>query len=302
MPTLKTAQGFSIETFPSPPTGFDLGAASVTERSRYGLSIFTDDQALQSRWQSKLTGYQFIQPLFSSRTIAPKTIASLDTAISPHTTHTWSGAIVPTGPANPVVWIEGNWTVPAMSLPVNAAEGRIYAASPWIGIDGDGGSRDVLQAGCDAEVTLMNGAPSARYRLWYEWYPGDSNYIPNLPITAGDALAAIIKLQPGSNNSAAVLLTNQSKRIACNFTLTAINGFALVGNCAEWIVESNPQLGALGNYGTVNFTSCAAGLMSGATATAGNAIPVVMVDAYNHVLSAGQIAGPDLVRVSYVQT
>jgi hypothetical protein len=79
MATIKTAQGFSIETFPIPPARFDLAAADPTERTRYGLSIFADDQALQSRWQSKLTGYQFIQPLFSARTIAPKTFTSLVT-------------------------------------------------------------------------------------------------------------------------------------------------------------------------------------------------------------------------------
>jgi hypothetical protein len=302
MATIKTAKGFSIETYPSPPSGFDFGVASESERSRYGLGVFSSDAALQKRLQSRLAGYQFIEPQFLAREVKPKTITSLDTEATPHTTSSWSGAIVPLGPGNPVVWVEGNWTVPSMSLPVNAVAGQIYAASPWVGIDGDGGSQDILQAGCDAEVALLNGAASSRYRLWYEWYPGDSNYIPNMPIGAGDALGIIIKLLPGSNMSAAVLISNQSKRLALNFTLTAMNGFGLVGNCAEWIVESNPQLGALGNYGTVNFTGCLAGIASGGTATAGNAIPVVMVDAQNRVLSSGQIAGPDLVRVIYIQT
>jgi Peptidase A4 family len=302
MPTLKTTEGFVIETYPPPPAGFDLGAATDSERSLYGFSAFSNDRALESKWQAQLKGYQFIAPQFSPRPVKPKLIAPLTSDALPHRTPTWSGAIIPAPPADPVRWVEGSWTVPSLALPPDAPDGRVYAASPWIGIDGDGGSPDILQAGCDGEVTLSGGTAKSRFRLWYEWYPGSSNYVTNIPIAPGDVLAAVIKLAPGSVADATVLLTNQSRRLAAPFTVRAKQGFPLVGNCAEWIVECNPQLGALGNFGIVNFGGCRAGTASGATAGVANAIPVVMVDAYNRVLSNGTVAGPDSVRVNYVQT
>jgi Peptidase A4 family len=302
MATIKTANNFSIATYPPPPTGFDPGVAEDTEVSQYGLSPFLSDELLRSQLKTVLKTCQFIEPQFEPRKVRPKSRVSLDAEAAPLKTPNWSGAIVPTGAANPVVWVQGNWTVPSLSLPINPVPGRIYAASPWIGIDGELGSQDILQAGCDGEVILADGGPRTRYRLWYEWYPGDSNFIPNMPIAAGDAIGVIVRLQPGSNLSAAVLINNQSRNVALTFGLTAANGFGLVGNCTEWIVECNPELGALGNFGIVNFTGCSARIASGATATPANAIPVMMIDAGNRVLSAGEIAAADSVRVRYVQT
>lgn len=300
MPSFKTKNGFVIETFPPPPAGFDVAAASDGERSAHGFAAFSKDPALRARLKRQLQGFQFVVPQFEPREIKPKKTLALDrkdVRHPPHTTPNWAGAMVLGAPGEPICAVEGSWTVPATALPPGAPGGQIYAASPWVGIDGDAGSRDVLQAGCDAEINTGGGT---RFRLWYEWYPGDSQYITNVPIGPGDVLGVTLRLMPGSNTAATVLITKPALRLALTYAVQAAPGFGLVGNCAEWIVESNEQLGALANFGIVNFTGCQAANMSGMTVGAGGGIPVLMVDAYNRVVSAGQVAGPDAVRVSYV--
>lgn len=42
-----------------------------------------------------------------------------------------------------------------------------YAASAWVGIDGDTASNSILQTGVDFYVE----GSSVGYDAWYEWYP-----------------------------------------------------------------------------------------------------------------------------------
>ena len=44
-------------------------------------------------------------------------------------------------------------------------DGGRYCASAWVGIDGDDGSQDVLQAGCVADVNLTAGVVQRRLRI-----------------------------------------------------------------------------------------------------------------------------------------
>ncbi|HEY4771434.1 MAG TPA: G1 family glutamic endopeptidase, partial [Steroidobacteraceae bacterium] len=239
--------------------------------------------------------HRFIEPTFEPRPINRPDIAKLTAEAAPLTTQSWSGAVLTGSVGDPICWVQGGWTVPSMAPPPGAPGGLSFAASPWVGIDGIG-SRDILQTGCDAQVIPDN---VVRYRVWYEWFPANSNYVSNMPIGAGDTFAVTIKLSPGSNASAAIIIANQSKRVAANFVVAANPGFGLVGSCAEWIVESQPQLGNLGNFGVVNFTGCRAGAVSGATVDVSSAIPVLMVDPRGRVLSAGQIVAANAVSVRF---
>lgn len=42
-----------------------------------------------------------------------------------------------------------------------------YAASAWVGIDGDTAQNSILQTGVDFYVE----GSSVSYDAWYEWYP-----------------------------------------------------------------------------------------------------------------------------------
>ena len=297
MTTHTTAKGFTLQTYAAPPPNFDISSVGDSDRAQFGFSAFDDNVDLQERLASTLKGYRFLEPLFEAREIAPLDVQNLSTEAAALPTQSWSGAILSGSTSDPICWVQGSWTVPSIAPPTGAPGGIFYAASPWVGIDGIG-SRDILQAGCDAQITPDN---AVRYRVWYEWYPEDSNYIPNMPLSPGDVLSVSIKLYPGSNTSAAIIFANQSKGVACNFALTAKPGFALVGNCAEWIVESEPQLGTLANFGIVNFTGCRAGAVSGAMAGVTTATPVLMIDASRNLQSAGEIVGANDVRVRFVR-
>lgn len=96
----------------------------------------------------------------------------------------WSGATLVTPPSGQTFnAVSGTFTVPTPSAPsgVSATDGE-YAASAWVGIDGNTYSTAILQTGVDFTVDT-NGDVS--YDAWYEWYP-DYAYDFDIDISAGD--------------------------------------------------------------------------------------------------------------------
>src|SRR2546429_5930298 len=129
--------------------------------------------------------------------------------------------------------MEGVGMVP---LPADPKGGKSsFHASAWIGIDG-WGSPDVLQAG--TESSLVNG--SKKVYAWWEWYPDFEIAISNFPVSAGDTIYCLICAT--SATQASIYLTNDSTDQSTSFNITAPSGTSLVGNCAEWIVET-PNVG-----------------------------------------------------------
>ena len=272
MSRISVGEGFVIETFAAPPPGS----------------------------RSKLEAYPLIEPTFSPRPIREHRRARARSDHAARVSETWSGGVICPPAAQTVVSVEGSWTIPVVALPAGADPGRVYAASTWVGIDGDGGSPDVLQAGCDADVRVSAAAPVARYRVWYEWYPGNSSWIDNMPIAAGDHLSCVIQLVPGSRNSASILLVNQTRNVPQHFAITAPDGYSLIGNCAEWILEANGELGPLAQYGQVSFTGCEARTTAGAVLTLAGGTALNMVDADDQVISVGTILSPNDVQIANV--
>ena len=80
-------------------------------------------------------------------------------------------------------------------------------------------------------------------------------------------------------------------------------GVSLSGNCAEWIVEAlaidtpTPELGI---YGSVSFTDCNAGTVSGRSVDLSTGSTITMVDASDQPISRAFIENPTEVTVSYV--
>jgi hypothetical protein len=51
---------------------------------------------------------------------------------------------------------------------------------------------DVLQAGCDSDVMSSGGQLQRQLKPWWEWLPGDTVWITNLPVAQGDTLNCTI--------------------------------------------------------------------------------------------------------------
>lgn len=305
MPTTPLANGFSVRTYPAPPPSFDFDKASDRERAICGIprpSVAFSD--LAKRWEAKAREFRIVEPIFEPRTLRRKRLPGFRPGYGPETSTIWSGGIVFPSNADRIKWVEGTWTMPIDSPSIGSRNGTSHTASTWIGIDGDDGSGDVLQAGCDADVMmLLDGATRPQFHPWWEWYPAGSFWITTIIASPGDELTCLICVHPGSTTAASIFLGNVTTKVGCFFAATAPPGIRLLGNCAEWIVEAletHDNLPELAKNKTVKFTECRAGTVGGYTVSPGNGHAIHMVDSSNVVISKGEILSKTEVQVSYV--
>jgi hypothetical protein len=299
-------QGVKVLTFEPPPDGFDFEKATEAGREKYGMPKFPNAESEQ-RFFEAVKGRRIIQPEFKPRDRKRTRLPGLNRdAHGVETYNNWSGGVVYNPSGDPIWDVIGYWNIPTPSLPSGAKNGIWYTASPWIGIDGDGSSGDVLQAGCDADFLTSGGSPQTQYNPWWEWYPAGSQYITNMPAKAGDQLYCWIQCIPlltGTKaNSAMILLANDTQAFVSFYFPTAPSKTVLAGNCAEWILEGFPTKGqpTLPKYTTVKFTNCAAVTVKGKVLYPDKGNTINMVDSHGTVISKGKDVGKREVDVSYV--
>ncbi len=296
----KLASGLTVRTYPVAPATFDIGRASADDRAAYGFPrLSSAATCLRDRWEARAGQYKFVEPSFRLRGRRRLGLPKLRTHQGQQTSAIWSGALAKSQ-GKRLQWVEGAWTMPAAELPQGAVEGDHVCASAWIGLDGDDGSNDVLQAGCDVDVSLIAGVIQRRYRPWWEWYPGGSFWLDNLVVSPGDVLDCLIHLQPGSRTAATVFFANRTTNIAMTFSASAPDGTALAGNCAEWVVEAFDNVGPLAQFGAVDFSDCNAGAANGVAVPAGVAGSIDMTGPDGRVLVSSAIVGQTGVRVTHV--
>ena len=166
----------------------------------------------------------------------------------------------------------------------------------WIGIDGDG-SGDVCQAGMVCEVTNN----SRTINPWHEWFPSSWVNITNLTVNPGDLISVLICTQGAGSTSAGIYFANLSSGVATSYTITAPAGTKLVGNSAEWIVETpgiNNVLAPMPDYGEVFFSNCEAGLSNGTTVNGGTGNNINLVQ-NGQTLSTGTLITPTIIECQY---
>jgi hypothetical protein len=301
----KRANGLEVTTFPAPPAGFDFEKATEAESQQYGLPKFANDEA-RERFLEAVKGARIIEPEFKPRERKRARLPGLSRGHGPETSPFWSGGVV-YNPSSDKIWdVNGTWHIPTPSMPKGARDGIWYSASSWVGIDGDGSSGDVLQAGCDADIKHSDGHEHIQYNPWWEWWPGGSYWITNMPAKAGDKFLCWVQcidlLAGVKPKSGLILLFNLSQAYAMFFGATAPSGTTLQGNCAEWILEAL-TLGSdpgpeLAKYTTVKFTGCAAVTVKAKTLYPDEGNTIDMVNG-GTVISKGKIVGKREVDVSY---
>jgi hypothetical protein len=173
----------------------------------------------------------------------------------------WSGAVLTAPPSGSTFTsVSAQFTVPSPQ-PVG---GQAGAASAWVGIDGDTYSNAILQTGIDFNVDASGGVS---YDAWYEWFPDYAYDFSGIDINIGDVIS--VSVVSSSSSSGTATIENLSNGQTVTQDLTAPDSSStLGGQNAEWIVEDFEEGGSLvsfANFGTVDFTSAAAGTSSGAT-------------------------------------
>jgi hypothetical protein len=308
MPTSTLSGGIVINSYPAPPASFDLGKATHAERALYGIPGFPAGTDLEKRFAEMARRLRFVEPVFKQRERRRRYLPDLKAGHGTQTTAIWSGGITFPSLGDRISFVMGSWYVPEVWTPTDAQKEIWYSASTWLGIDGDYGSGDVLQAGCDAEgIILESGVTQYEFNPWFEWYPAGSHWIKSLPPTSpGDEFSCWMQSVPSlagsaNANSAFIFLANLTAGFGSLFVATAPPGVLLMGNCAEWIVEaleSGPDnLPQLANYSTVTFSSCKCLTAGGTVIDVGTGNTIDMVDSGNKVISKGKIVGSNEVQV-----
>lgn len=144
----------------------------------------------------------------------------------------WAGAVQTSPPSGTTFTsVTGSFVVPSPKVP---SGGRgTYAASAWVGIDGDTYGNAILQTGCDFTASSSGGTS---YDCWYEWFPNPLTDFPGFTPSAGDTITATVVSSSATAGTAT--LRNSRTGQSVSKALTAPNSNArLAGQNAEWIVE-----------------------------------------------------------------
>jgi hypothetical protein len=310
LPTTTFANGIVITTYPVPPASFDFEKATDEERTLYGIPRLTAGSSdVQKRLQETVQNIRLVEPVFKQRDIRRKKLPGLKPGHDTETYDNWSGGVTFPASGDKIWCVNGTWNIPKASLPAGAQSGIWYTASTWIGIDGDDGSGDIVQAGCDADVMISGGDTQYQFNPWWEWWPAGSFWITNIPASAGDEFTCFIQCIPllagsANPNSALLLLVNVTRSFGLFFVATAPAHVSLQGNCAEWILEAletgpkgEPELA---KFTTVDFTQCSAITVRDKTVLPDSGNKINMVDKSGSVISKGKFVGSNKVQVSYV--
>jgi hypothetical protein len=167
----------------------------------------------------------------------------------------WSGpSVVYSGTPFAVEAIEGEFVVPTARQAFGSCTGGWDYSSQWPGIDGNGGSGDVLQAGTEADAYCNGNTTSSFYSAWIEWFPFSETRVGSPAIHPGDLV--FVEVWNVSPTAGYAYFYNFSTQTAAEYALSAPSGTHLVGNSLEWIVE-RPSVGGslatLTNYTDVSW-------------------------------------------------
>jgi peptidase A4-like protein len=256
MSATKFPSGVEVSTFEPPPPGFQPLKATDAELARHGFPRRPQDPQAMQRYETvlrRLEGkFQYIPPTFRRRDDIQhgprRRIADTEQSSN------WSGGVLYAPADQPFQCVLANWTIPNVFAPT---QGQWYYCANWVGIDGDGGSGDVLQAGVECEVIQIGPFTIRNIYPWWEWYPEQEIQISNFPVDAGDEITCLIQADQGAGaTGASVFMANQSSGASTSFSIQAPGGTQLIGNSAEWVVEAptvNGNQAALADYGSVFF-------------------------------------------------
>jgi hypothetical protein len=314
-----------VRTFVPPPPDFDPLSANQSDLLKHGFPAVPESREqreLYKRLFQQMKGrFRYIEPTFGKPNKnrggqyrfdkRRKKLSGVQAGNE--YSNIWSGGVVYSPSGSGIRWVTGAWTIPNVSAPPEDGD---YYASIWIGIDGDDISSDVIQAGVNCDVSRSHGAQSKpTFSLWWEWYQDEPNEdTGQVPITKipppspGDLLAVTICTQGPGSTEALVFFANVTQAIGTSFLAPAQPGVALVGNCAEWIVERprvNGSASTLADYGQVFFSSCAAAAYASDAAIeivdsgSGNYINMVQYGD-DALISQGILVAPTVVECVYV--
>jgi len=209
----------------------------------------------------------------------------------------WSGAILESPPTDETfTGVSATFTVPNPTIPtdIGSTDDSSYAASAWVGIDGDTYSTAILQTGVDFTVSSSG---EVSYDAWYEWYPDYAYDFSGIDINAGDSITLSVVAATSTTGTATIENLSTGQTVIQQLTSTS----ALGGRNAEWIVEDfqeGDSLVPFADFGDVEFTDATA-TTTGGTVDLSGATIVDIESTSGSILTDASVSG-STVSVSYV--
>jgi hypothetical protein len=163
----------------------------------------------------------------------------------------WAGLVLI---GNSYTSVTGTIVVPTPKQPSGGNTRTQYAASAWVGIDGDTCDSAILQTGVD--FYIQGGQVS--FDGWYEWYPDYSYNFDTFRVSAGDTIRMTVTATSTAAGNA--MLENMSTGQSVSQSFTRESNVLCETN-AEWIVEDfsdGNSLVPLADFTTVTFTDATA--------------------------------------------
>jgi Peptidase A4 family len=311
-----------VRTFRPPPPGFDPLTASAAQLNHHGFPARPDDPHLLERYQrvfSRLKGkFQYIEPTLRIDRNRPPGPRSGPPTLT-LTSFNYSGGVVHAPAGQSFRGIQADWVIPNVYPPTQNLD---YQCSVWIGLDGFDVSKDrVCQAGVRYEVYTLGNSLTRNVSLFAEWYPDNPLSVTALTVSPGDFVTVALcttasdPTKPDHIDTARAYFTNNTSghSTSMEFYPPTHSDIALIGNCAEWIVEAPTNLPGLSNtlpdYGEVFFSSCEAYLVGPAgtvTSTVdggtGDNLNIIFPYPGGKVISQGTLVTPNIIQCSYVVT
>ncbi|KAF7359059.1 hypothetical protein MSAN_01246900 [Mycena sanguinolenta] len=204
----------------------------------------------------------------------------------------WAGAAFES-PAGTYKSVTGTFVVPTPKVPSGSSTSGSYAASAWVGIDGDTCGTAILQTGIDFNID--DGRVS--YDAWFEYFPAFATDFTGITIAAGNTIK--LTATASSTTSGTVTIENVSTGVTVSKALTSSAKLCLEN--AEWIVEDFEEGNSLvpfANFGTVTFTSAQATTESGSVVGPTGAV-IIDLEQNNKVLTSVSSSSSS-VTVTYI--
>ncbi|KAJ7700743.1 peptidase A4 family-domain-containing protein [Mycena rosella] len=189
--------------------------------------------------------------------------------------------------------VYGTFVVPTPKVPSGKSTSGTYAASAWVGIDGDTCGSAILQTGID--FTITNGRVS--YDAWYEYFPAFATDFTGIPISAGNTIK--LTVTASSTTAGTAVIENVSTGVTVTKALTSTAKLCMEN--AEWIVEDFEEGSSLvpfANFGTVTFTGAQATTASGSVVGPSGSVLIDLEQGSTVLTSVS--SGTSTVTVTYV--
>ncbi|KAH8682642.1 hypothetical protein BX600DRAFT_47934 [Xylariales sp. PMI_506] len=251
------------------------GAVSAAPNTKYR------QERAAARLERRAQRNGFMQP--------DEDVATLDTGNGTyHVSYStnWAGAVLVGTGYNAVT---ATFVVPTPKAPTGGSAAKSYAASAWVGIDGDTCTTSILQTGVDFTVE----AGRSSFQAWYEWYPAYA-YNFELAIEAGHTIEMTVTATSKRTGSAVIKNTSTGKSVTHTFTSQTKS---LCETNAEWIVEDFEEGSSLvpfADFGSVTFQDAVYN-----TNKAPTGATIIDLRQSGKVLTETTVSG-DTIKVTYV--